>query len=137
MILILHVDTMLSQVSTDNDIIVISGTQNVKLNCSIELSNQIRSNFSALLVTWNYNGTAIQANTSLSPQVTGNHQYTDKFNSTLTLSSVDYRNSGEYCCSASLAGSVSSMTNCVFLTVSGNHVDYSEIDYSHYVYHSQ
>ena len=120
----------MSQVSCDSEsVVVLIGTQNVKLNCSIELSNQIGLDFSSLLVTWKHNGT-IQTNPSLSPQMTGNPGYNDKFNSTLTLSSVDYRNSGEYCCSASLAGSASSMKNCVFLTVSGNHVDYS----LHYVY---
>ena len=100
----------------------------MKLNCSIELSNQIGPDFSSLLVTWKHNGTATQPKPSLSPQVTG---YTDKFYSTLMVSSVDYSNSGNYCCSASLSGSVSSMTNCVFLTVSGNLVDYS----LHYVYY--
>ena len=50
--------------------------------------------------------------------MTGNPEYNDKFISTLTLSSVNYSNSGNYCCSASLAGSVSSMTDCAFVTVS-------------------
>ena len=110
----------MSQVSTDNEsVVVLLGTQNVKLNCSIELSNQIGSDFTSLIITWKHNDTAI-----LSPQLTENPGYNDKFNSTLTLSSVDYSNSGNYCCSASLAGSASSMSNCVFLTVSGNHVDY-------------
>ena len=115
----------MSQVSTDSEsVVVLLGTQDVKLNCSIKLSNQIGPDFSSLLVTWKHNGTTIQTNPSLSLQLTGNSGYNDKFNSTLTLSSVDYRNSGNYCCSASLVGSASSMSNCVFLTVSGNLVDY-------------
>ena len=112
----------MSQVSTDREsVVALIETQNVKLSCSIELSNQIGPDFSSLLVTWKHNGTT---NTSLSPQLTGNPGYNDEFNSTLTLSSVDYSNSGNYCCSASLAGSASSMSNCVFLSVSGNLVDY-------------
>ena len=115
----------MSQVSTDNEsVVVLLGTLNVKLNCSIELSNQIGPDFSSLLVNWKRNGTASQTNPSLSPQVTGNLNYTNNFISTLTLSSVDYSNSGNYCCNVSLSGSVSNLTDCVFLTVSGNYVDY-------------
>ena len=62
--------------------------------------------------------------------MTGNPEYNDKFISTLTLSSVNYSNSGNYCCSASLAGSVSSMTDCAFVTVSGNQVDYYVYSYT-------
>ena len=120
----------MSQVSTDNEsVVVLLGTQNVKLNCSVELSNQIGPDFSSLIVTWKHNGTASQTNPLLSPQVTGNLDYTDSFISTLTLSSVNYSNSGNYCCNVSLSGSVSSMTNCVFLTVSGNYVDYRKYYY--------
>ena len=109
----------MSQVSIDSEsVVVLLRTQNVKLNCSIELSNQIGPDFSSLLVAWKHNGIATQPKPSLSPQVTG---YTDKFHSTLMVSSMDYSNSGNYCCSASLSGNVSSMTDCVFLTVSGNH----------------
>ena len=122
----------MSQVSTGREsVVVLLGTLNVKLNCSIELSNQIGPDFSSLLVTWKHNGTSIQMKTSLSLQLTGNLGCNDNFNSTLTLSNVDYRNSGEYCCSASLA---SSMTNCVSLTVSGNHVDFSKICLHYVVY---
>ena len=117
----------MSQVSTESEsVVVLLGTRNVKLNCSVKLSNQIGPDFSSLLVTWKNCGTEIQTSSSLSPQMTGNPEYNDKFISTLTLNNVDYSNSGNYCCSASLAGNASSMTNCVFLTVSGNYVDYSD-----------
>ena len=123
---IMCIDTMLSQVSTDNkSVVALLGAENVKLNCSIKLSNQIGPNFSAILVTWRRNSTTIEKNILLSPRVTENPAgYNDDFISTLMLSSVDYSNNGNYCCSASLAGNVSTMTDCLFLNVSGNHADH-------------
>ena len=123
---IMCIDTTLSQVSTDKkSVVALLGAQNVKLNCSIKLSNQIGPDISAILVTWRRNSTAIEKNILLSPGVTENSAgYNDDFISTLMLSSVDYSNNGNYCCSVSLVGSVSTMTDCVFFNVSGNHADH-------------
>ena len=109
-------DTALKQVQTRmNNLVVLLGTNNVQINCSITLNTPIGQDISALQVSWRMNGTEQLSNTILTPR--DNIEHTDSFTSTLTVINID--KIGNYCCIASLAGNVKSMSDCVIVTVSG------------------
>ena len=97
--------------------VVLLETNFVLVNCSITLNASIGPLFNALQVSWLMNGTEQQSNTALTPH--DNIEYTNSFTSTLTVDITGYDKTGNYCCIASLAGSVQSMSDCLIVTVSG------------------
>ena len=112
------IDTALGQVQIGmKDFVVMLGTNNVLVDCSINITNLIGPLFNALQVSWLLNGTEQLSNTALTPH--DNTEHTDSFTSTLTVEITGYDKTGNYCCIASLAGSDRDMSDCIIVTVSG------------------
>ena len=97
--------------------VVLLGTNNVQINCSINITNSIGPLFNALQVSWLLNGTEQLSNTP-----SDDTEHTDSFTSTLTVDITGYDKTGNYCCIASLAGSDGDMADCLNVTVSGTFV---------------
>ena len=114
--------------------VVLLGTNNVQVNCSINITNSIGPLFNALQVSWLMNGTEQLSNTALTPH--DNIEHTNSFTSTLTVDITGYDKTGNYCCIASLAGSIQSMSDCLIVNVSGtvHKVCMRIITKSNYVY---
>ena len=109
-------DTALEQVQVEKDnLVVLLGTNNMQLNCSITLNAPIGPEIGALQISWLMNGTKLQSSTKLTPL----EVHSNSFTSTLTVDITGYNNTGNYCCSASLTGSDSDMSDCIIVTVSG------------------
>ena len=109
-------DTALEQVQVEKDnLVVLLGTNNMQLNCSITLNASIGPEIGALQISWLMNGTKLQSNTQLTPL----EVHSNSFTSVSTVDITGYNNTGNYCCSASLAGSDSDMSDCIIVTVSG------------------
>ena len=106
-----------------DNFVVLLGTRNVQMNCSINTTNSIGSLFDALQVLWELNGTEI-SHTIPTPL---NIEHTDSFTSTLTVNITEYDKAGNYCCIASLAGIARNGSDCILVTVSGSYV------YFHYL----
>ena len=98
-----------------DNIVVLLGTNNVLVNCSITLNTSIGPDISALQVSWLMNGTELQANTALTPH----EVHSDSFMSILTFDITGYNRTGNYCCIASLAGSVEKLSDCILVNVAG------------------
>ena len=106
------------EIRKDNlDVVVLLGTKNMQINCSITVNTSIEPNISALQVSWLMNGTKQLSNTALTPR-----EHTDSFTSTLTVDITGYDKTGNYCCIASLAGRDGDMSDCLIVTVSGTFV---------------
>ena len=117
-----YTDTVLEQVQIETkNFVVLLGTNNVKVDCSIKITNSIGPLFSALQVSWLMNGTKLQANTALTPRESTEHTH-HSFTSTLTVNITGYDKTGNYCCIASLAGRDGDMSDCLSVTVSGTFV---------------
>ena len=99
------------------DFVVMLGTNNVQIDCSIKITNSIGPLLSALQVSWLMNGTEQLSNTALTPR--DNTEHTNSFTSTLTVNITGYDKTGNYCCIASLAGRDGDMSDCLIVTVSG------------------
>ena len=107
-----------------DNFVVLLGTRNVQMNCSINTTNSIGSIFNALQVLWELNGTEI-SHTIPTPLESENIEYTDSFTSTLTVNITEYDKAGNYCCIASLAGIARNVSSCILVTVSGSHVHFN------------
>ena len=112
----LKTDTNVSDVTINEDrVTALKGTKNVTLNCSITLSAPIGPVHRDLNVTWKHNGSKMVA-----AEVVGNGRNAFMFTSTLLLPEVEFPNSGNYCCFASVIGSGSeNQMDCVTLNVFG------------------
>ena len=103
-----------------DNFVVLLGTRNVQMDCSITTTNSIGSYFNALQVFWKLNGTEI-SHTIPTPE---NIEHTDSFSSTLTVNITEYDKAGNYCCIASLAGIARNVSNCILVAVSGSYVHF-------------
>ena len=116
-------DIALEQVEIRMDnVVVLLGTKNVQINCSIRVNTLIEPNISALQVSWLMNGTEQPSNTALTPS--DNTEHSNSFTSTLTVDITGYDKTGNYCCIASLAGRDGDMSDRLIVTVSGIFVFY-------------
>ena len=115
------IDTALEQIQIETEnVLVLLGTNNLLVNCSIKINNSIGPLFNALQVSWLMNGTEQLSNTILTPR--DNIEHTNSFTSTLTVDITGYDKTGNYCCIASLAGRDGDMSDCLSVTVSGTFV---------------
>ena len=100
-----------------NNLIVPVGTNSHQLTCIVTLSSPIGPNISALSISWQRSGQMIRSlhdRTQVSePEISGENTV----NSKLTLSTISEHDSGEYCCTASIAGNQTELKSCVELKV--------------------
>ena len=99
-----------------NNLVALRGTKNLAINCTITTSKAIGPDYRALNITFLHNGSQNEMFMySTSTKETENIG----FKGTLTISSVEYTNSGSYCCVASVSGTTTIKSDCIILTVSG------------------
>ena len=108
---LLNADTSILQVTVDPmDITALTGTADVRLACSIQLTNNIGPDYSALSVSW------------LSPVPAEAGSFTamtqNEFKSVLNVSLIIME--GQYCCNASLTGKSNVLPACASVKVLGN-----------------
>ena len=100
-----------------NNLIVPVGTNSHQLTCRVTLSSSIGPNISALSISWQRSGQMIRSlhdRTQVSePENSGENTV----NSKLTLSDISEHDSGEYCCTASIAGNQTKPEDCVEVKV--------------------
>ena len=112
-----YAGTTVSQVSIQkSSIFTLRGTVDLKINCSITLSSPIGPDHSALNVTWLHNVSSVNM---IENSLSTNQRENINFTSALSISSVEYTSSGNYCCVASVTGTTTTKFDCVNLTVSG------------------
>ena len=99
------------------DQIVTVGTDSHQIDCLVTLSSSIGPNISALSISWLHNNRIIDMSQDRI-QVSEPFGADFFFISSLTLSDISQHDSGEYCCTASIAGNVT--RDCVRLKVTTN-----------------
>ena len=92
------------------------GTDFHQIVCFVTLSSSIGPNISALSISWLHNNRTIEDRVQVSEPF-GAHSL---FISSLTLSNISQHDSGEYCCTASIAGNQTKSNDCVELKVTTN-----------------
>ena len=92
------------------------GTDSHQIDCVVTLSSPIGPNISALSITWLHNNQMISSSLDRYQvsETLGAHTI---FISSLTLSDISQHDSGEYCCTASIAGNQTKLNDCVELKV--------------------
>ena len=100
-----------------NNLIVPVGNNSHQLTCLVTLSSSIGPDISALSISWQHNDQMIRSlldRTQVSePEISGENSFTSK----LTLSTISQHDSGEYCCTVSIAGNQTELKSCVELKV--------------------
>ena len=89
-----------------------------QIDCLVTLSSSIGPNISALSISWLHNNQTVnisQDRIQVSETLGIGSQ--DVFSSNLTLSAISEHDSGEYCCTASIAGNQTKSNDCVELQV--------------------
>ena len=100
----LNADTSISQVSVDPmNIKALAGTADVTLTCSIQLTNDIGPDYSALSVSWSSPVPTEAGSVSPTPMTQ------KEFKSTLNIPLIM---KGQYCCNASLTGNSTVVSAC-------------------------
>ena len=90
------------------------GTNPYSVVCLVTLSSSIGPDISALSISWQHNNQTV--NTTLD-EINAPNTF---FNNSLALSDISEQDSGEYCCTASIAGNQTKSKNCVELKVKTN-----------------
>ena len=91
------------------DISALAGTADVTLTCSIQLTNDIGPDYSALSVSW------------LSPVSAENRSLTTKLQKKFeSILSIPLIMKGQYCCNVSLTGNSTVVSTCASVNVLGN-----------------
>ena len=103
----LNADTSISQVSVDPmAIAALAGTANARLTCSIQLTNAIGPDYSALSVSWlNLVSTEDGSLIAMTQKI---------FKSTLNIPLIM---KGQYCCNASLTGNPTIVSACASVEI--------------------
>ena len=113
----LFTDTYVSMVSVSvTDLMVPVGTDSHQIVCFVTLNSFIGPNINALSVSWLHNNRTIEDKINMSKRFIPR----TFFNSSLTLSDISQHDSGEYCCTASIAGNQTKPKDCVKLKVTVN-----------------
>ena len=89
----------------------LNGTANVRLTCSIQLTNDIGPDHSALIVSWSSPASTEDGTVSPTPMTQ------KEFESTLNIPLIM---EGQYCCNASLTGNSSVVSACARVEILGN-----------------
>ena len=92
------------------------GTDSQQIDCVVTLSSPIGPNISALSISWLSNNRTIDMSQDrvLVSEPFGAQVF---FTSSLTLSDISQHDSGEYCCTAGIAGNQTKPKDCVELKV--------------------
>ena len=106
------------------------GTDSHQIDCVVILSSSIGPNISALSISWLHNNRIIdmlQDRVQVSETLSAH----SLFISSLTLSVISQHDSGEYCCTAIIAGNQTKPKDCVQLkvTTSGEYIALVEAIY--------
>ena len=105
----LNTDTSISLVSVDPmTITALTGKANVKLTCSIQLTNDIGPDHSALSVSW------------LTPASTEAGSVSPTQEEYKTILNIPIIMKGQYCCNASLTGNLTVVSACASVKILGN-----------------
>ena len=109
---ILNADTSISQVSVHPmDVTALAGTANVRLTCSIQLTNDIGPDDSALSVSWSSPASTEDGSVPPTPMTQ------KKIKSTLNIPLIM---KGQYCCNASLTGKSTMVSACANVEILSN-----------------
>ena len=112
----LNADTSISQVSVDPmNIKALAGTADVTLTCSIQLTNDIGPDYSALSVSWSSPVPTEAGSVSPTPMTQ------KEFKSTLNIPLIM---KGQYCCNASLTGNSTVVSACASVKILGNQCNF-------------
>ena len=99
-----------------DNLFALIGTMDLVINFTISTSRAIGPDYRALNVTLLHNGSRKETFTH-SPST--NETENMSFKGALTISSVEYTSSGNYCFVASVTGTTTIESDCINLTVSG------------------
>ena len=102
-----------------NNLTVPVGTNSYQIDCFVTLSSSIGPNISALSVSWQHNNQPVDTSQDR-VQVSEPLGVLSFFTNSLTLSDISQHDSGEYCCTASIAGNQTKLNNCVEVKVTTN-----------------
>ena len=92
------------------------GTDSHQIDCLVTLSSSIGPNISALSISWLHNDLIIKSSLGKF-QVSETMISGKQLSSSLTLSDISEHDSGEYCCTASIAGNQTKLNDCIGLKV--------------------
>ena len=114
---IIFTDTYVSSVSVSaNNLMVPVGTDSHQIDCFVTLSSSVGPNISALSISWLHNNKIIDVSQDR-VQVSETFGAHTTFINSLTLRDISQHDSGEYCCTASIAGNQTKSNDCVELKV--------------------
>ena len=103
-----------------NNLMVPSGTDTYQIDCFVTLSSSIGPNISVLSISWQHNNQPVDTSQDRvqvsEPIGLLNFFFTNSF----TLSDISEHDSGEYCCTASIAGNQTKPQDCVEVKVTTN-----------------
>ena len=102
-----------------NNLMVPAGTNTYQMACLVTLSSSIGPNISALSISWQHNNQPVDTSQDR-VQVSEPLGVLSFFSNSLTLSDISEHDSGEYCCTASIAGNQTKLKNCVEVNVTTN-----------------
>ena len=104
---------------TVNNLMVPVGTDTYQIDCFVTLSSYIGPNISALSISWQHNNQPVDTSQDR-VQVSEPFGALSFFTNSLTLSDISQHDSGEYCCTASMAGNQTKLEDCVEVKVTTN-----------------
>ena len=113
-------DTYVNTVSVSvNNPMVSVGTNSYQMTCFVTLSSSIGPNISALSISWQHNNQPVDTSQDR-VQVSDTLDALSFFTNSLILSNISEHDSGEYCCTASIAGNQTKPQDCVEVKVTTN-----------------
>ena len=102
-----------------NNLVVPVGTDTYQMTCFVTLSSSIGLNISALSISWQHNNQPVDTSQNR-VQVSDPFGVLSFFSNSLKLSDISQHDSGEYCCTASIAGNQTKPEDCVEVKVTTN-----------------
>ena len=102
-----------------NNLMVPVGTDTYRMTCFVTLSSSIGPNISALSISWQHNNQPVDTSQDR-VQVSEPLGVLSFSSNSLTLSDISQRDSGEYCCTASISGNQTKLEDCVEVKVTTN-----------------
>ena len=95
------------------------GTDSNQIDCFVTPSSSIGPNISALSISWQHNNQPVDTSQDR-VQVSDPFGVLSFFSNSLTLSNISQHDSGEYCCTASIAGNQTKLEDCVEVKATTN-----------------
>ena len=99
---------------------VLVGTNSYQIDCIVSLSSSIGPNISVLSISWQHNNQAVDTSQDRVQVSEPFGVLNFFFSSSLILSDISQHDSGEYCCTASIAGNQTKPQDCVEVKVTTN-----------------